>query len=98
MLPLRARVDLETMVIMGYSAFPKAPVLLEPHHQIVQCHIQDTHWAGSYPSAEKQLVYSTAPADWANAIMDLFHPSLTESSEKKLFLLFNQTCLNEGLV
>ena len=28
----------------GYSAFPKAPVLLEPQHQIVSCHIQDSHW------------------------------------------------------
>ena len=25
-----------------YSAFPKAPALLEPHHQIAYCHIQDT--------------------------------------------------------
>ena len=35
MLPLRARVDLGAMAMKGYSAFPKAPVLLEPHHQIV---------------------------------------------------------------
>ena len=28
--------------------------------------MQDTRWGGSYPSAEKQSVYSTAPADWAN--------------------------------
>ena len=28
-LPLRAR----AMAIKGYSAFPKAPSLLEPHHQ-----------------------------------------------------------------
>ena len=34
MLPLRARVDLGAMAIKGYSAFPKAPALLEPHHQI----------------------------------------------------------------
>ena len=26
------------------SAFPKAPPVLEPHHQTAQCHIQDTHW------------------------------------------------------
>ena len=32
------------MAIKGYSAFPKAPTLLEPHHQIVRSHIQDT-WA-----------------------------------------------------
>ena len=35
MLPLQARVDLRAMAINGYSAFPKAPALLEPHHQIV---------------------------------------------------------------
>ena len=29
------------MAIKGYSIFPKAPALLEPHHQIVSCHIQD---------------------------------------------------------
>ena len=41
-LPLRARVDLGAMAMKGYSKFPKAPALLEPHHQIVLCHIQDT--------------------------------------------------------
>ena len=50
----------------GYSTFPKASGLLEPHHQIVYCHIQDTCWVGSYPSAEVLSVYSTAPADWAS--------------------------------
>ena len=25
-----------------YSAFPKAPAILKPHHQIVYCHIQRT--------------------------------------------------------
>ena len=34
-LPLQARVDLGAMAMKGYSAFPKAPALLEPHHQIV---------------------------------------------------------------
>ncbi len=28
-------VDLGAMAIKGYSALPKAPALLEPHHQIV---------------------------------------------------------------
>ena len=31
-LPLRVRVDLGAMAMKGYSAFPKAPALLEPHH------------------------------------------------------------------
>ena len=30
-LPLRVRVDLGAMAIKRYSAFPKAPALLEPH-------------------------------------------------------------------
>ena len=65
MLPLRARMDIGAM--KGYSAFSKAPALLEPCHQIVKCHIQDTRWGGgSYHSAEKQSVYSTAPANLGN--------------------------------
>ena len=32
------------MAIKGYSAFPKAPALLEPQHQIVLCHIHDSRW------------------------------------------------------
>ena len=34
-LPRWIRVDLEVMTMKGYSTFPKAPALLEPHHQIV---------------------------------------------------------------
>ena len=53
------------MTMKECSAFPKAPASMEPHHQIVLCHIQDTHWGGGYPSAEVQSVYSTARVDWA---------------------------------
>ena len=35
MLPLRARVDLGVLAMKDYSTFPNAPVLLEPHQQIV---------------------------------------------------------------
>ena len=35
MLLLQARVDLGVMAMKGYSTFPKASALLEPHHQIV---------------------------------------------------------------
>ena len=34
-LPLWARVDLGAIAMKGYSTFPKAPALLELHHQIV---------------------------------------------------------------
>ena len=61
MLRLRVRVDLGAMVMKGYSVFPKVPASLEPHHQIV-CVIYPGHsLARSYPSAEKQSVYFTAP-------------------------------------
>ena len=45
-LPCRARVDLGAKAMKGYSAFPKAPALLEPHHQIVSV-ITRTHSGGS---------------------------------------------------
>ena len=34
-LPLAARVDQGAMATKRYSALPKAPALLKPHHQIV---------------------------------------------------------------
>ena len=34
------------MAVKEYSAFPKAPVLLQPYHQIVLCHIKDSRWWG----------------------------------------------------
>ena len=66
MLPPQAREDLGAMVMKGYSTSLKAPALLEPHHQIV-CVISRTliGEGGSYFSAQKQLVYFAAPADWA---------------------------------
>ena len=42
MLQLQARVEQGAMVMKGYSTFPKAPQLLESHHQIVWCYIWDT--------------------------------------------------------
>ena len=33
----------------GPGSDGKAPILLEPHHQIVLCHIQHTRWRGHTP-------------------------------------------------
>ena len=39
------------MEMKEYSTFPKAPASLEPHHQIVYCHIDVTRsGGGAYPS------------------------------------------------
>ena len=67
MLPLWAKEDLEVMAMKGYFAFLKTPPLLDWSLTIrlFRCHILDTHWGGSHPSAEMQLVYSTTPANYA---------------------------------
>ena len=43
------RVDLGVMAMKRYSASPKVPALLKPHHQIVLCHIRDTCWGWFLP-------------------------------------------------
>ena len=35
MLQLQAKVNLEARAMKGYSAYPKAPALIEPHRQMV---------------------------------------------------------------
>ena len=44
MLPICVREDLGAKALKGYSAFHRTLALLEPHHQIVKCHKQDTLW------------------------------------------------------
>ena len=62
MLPLRAREDLGAIAMKGYSAFqPNWNLIIRLFCVISRIFIG----VGSYPSEEKQSVYSTAPADWA---------------------------------
>ena len=42
------------MAVKEYSAFPKAPSLLEPHYQFTKCNIQDTRWGMFYSPTDKQ--------------------------------------------
>ena len=44
-LTLRVRVDLGAIAMKGYSTFPKFS-RLQPRHQIILCHIQDTRVCG----------------------------------------------------
>ena len=53
------------MAMKGYSAFPKAPALMEPRHQFICVIVRILVVEEFYPSAEMQSVYSTAPADRA---------------------------------
>ena len=63
MLPLKARVDLATMVTKGNSAFPNLQHYSNLTIRFV-CYIIDTRWE-FYPFAEKQSAYSATPTDWA---------------------------------
>ena len=67
-LPIQARVDLEAMVMKGFTTFSKVPEL-ELHHLMQLNVIAGTliEGRGSYPSAGMQSVYSTTPADRVGA-------------------------------
>ena len=54
MLSFRTRVDLGATPMKGYSAFPKAPVLLKPH-----CHIKATCWESLIPLGQGQFVFES---------------------------------------
>ena len=66
-LPLWVRVDLGAMAMKGYNAFPN----LQHYWNLtiilfrVISRILIVRWWGTYPFAEKQSVYSTAPVHWA---------------------------------
>ena len=94
MLPLWIRVDLGAMAMKRYSTFPKTPVLLEHHYQIVECHILKTLWVrGYYSFTEVQSTYPTALVDKAitksinpkeNVIVQLGFELLTMSQSSTL--------------
>ena len=65
MLPPQTRENRGAIAMKGYSTFPQFPGLLEPHHKIVSCQNRTLVGWWSYPSTEMQLLYSTAPVDWA---------------------------------
>ena len=60
-LPCRARLDQGAMAMKGCSVFPKAPALLGPHHQIVSCHIKDTHLGGGLTHLQSCSRYILQP-------------------------------------
>ena len=54
------------MAMKEYSAFPKALVWMDPHHQIVKCYIQDTRWLSHTPLQRcNRCIQQLHPADWA---------------------------------
>ena len=90
MLPLRARVDLGAMATKGYSAFPKAPALLEPHHQIVHCHIQDTRWGGVLPLCREAAGVFYSPSRLGKSYFLLKIAVFKDSNETLIFQFVGQ--------
>ena len=77
LLPLRPRVDLGVMAMNGYTAFQKAPELQELHHQIVLCHIQDTHGRSltCLKKCSRCILQSQLPLNLIQAKESLNNPS-----------------------
>ena len=50
----------------GVPRIPKSSSITGTSPSNFLCHIEDTRFGVSYPSAEKQTVFSTAPPNWAN--------------------------------
>ena len=48
--------DLGAIAMKGYSAFPKTAVLLDPHHQIVLCHIRTLVGGGGFLPLSREAV------------------------------------------
>ena len=67
MLPLRARVDLGALAVKGFPHSPKLQYCWNLTIRLFSVINRTFIEVGSYPSAEKQSVYSTAPADWAKS-------------------------------
>ena len=54
------------MAIKGYSAFPNAPALVEPHNQMFSNYFQDTHWRSLTPLQRcSRCIFFSASSDWA---------------------------------
>ena len=67
------------MAIKGHSAFTQVPGT-SPSDSLVSYCRHSLGW-GSYPSAEKQTIYSTAPADWAEDNRACLPDSLCNSNK-----------------
>ena len=56
------QIDLGAMTMKEYSVFPKAPTLVQPHHQIVLCHSQDTRWVEVLPLCREAVGVLYSPS------------------------------------
>ena len=71
--PLWVREDLGVMAMKEYSTFSKSSVLLEPHHQLVLCYIQYTHWREVLPLCRDAVSVFCSPTQLGWNESDFFN-------------------------
>ena len=88
-LQLVARVDPGAMAMKRFSTFPKAPALLQPHYQIVLCHIrilvEGSFFFTSPQRYSRCILQRPLPAYWARRKWNRWH----KFKSKTKFLAFN---------
>ena len=95
-LSLLARADLRAISMKEYSAFPKAPALLEPQHQIVLCHIQDTCWEGVLPLCGDAVGVFYSPSRLGHFLQALSIISIDRFQLKAIVILLERIYYWEG--
>ena len=80
------------MVMKGCSAFPKTPVSVEPRHQIVSCHIEDTRWVGFLPFFREAVDVFYRPSQLGNLIYSLTKLRINCDNNDLLFLAKKFDC------
>ena len=72
MLPLLVWLEMETIIMKGYSGFPSPLSLQELHYQIVQYHIQGTRWMWVLFLCRDAVGVFYNPADCCNIYLNFF--------------------------
>ena len=87
--------DLGIIALKGCSAFLKAPLSLEPHHQIDLCHIQDTYWRSLTPLQRCSWCILQPPVHWTKHLLGpcdrylVISTNYTPTNKWQLFLSNN---------
>ena len=74
----------ESHGIKKYSTFPKAPPLLKPHHQIIQCHIRTLIVGGLLPLCCESVGVFYSPS-WLDNIYKVKLATVVEDDQKTPF-------------
>ena len=69
-------------------------VLLEPHHQICLVLYSGNSLRWSYPFADGQSLYSTAPADWARKVQLVYSTTPADWVNNIQYRMMESKCIS----